>query len=87
MYSIERINNLWQHFTPDDWYPQADGAGADNLLYIPVMLVFYGAVDVGIYGIGHSITKGKAKKIERSGLRSGNFRDCRLNMESGEGEY
>lgn len=88
MYSIEQIKNQWQRFNPESWYPQpSSDLGSNNLLAIPVMLAMYCAVDLGIYGIAYSITKAKVRKIQRSGKRSENFRDCRLNMENGEVEY
>jgi hypothetical protein len=61
----------------------ADG----NLLAIPLGIIMALTINATLNGSAALINQAKVKKIERAGIRSGNFRDCRLNMEDGEIEY
>jgi hypothetical protein len=87
MYSIQRMKDRIKNFDPNALDQQFSYSGGGNWLTIPLAIVMLLTVDVTLNGSAALINQAKVKKIERAGIRSGNFRDCRLNMENGEIEY
>ena len=86
MYSIQRMKDRINNFDPTALNQQVTVADG-NLLAIPLGIVMALTIDATLNGSAALINQAKVKKIERAGIKSGNFRDCRLNMENGEIEY
>ena len=87
MYSIQRMKDRIRNFDPNALNQQFSYSGGGNLLTIPLAIAMLLTVDLTLNGSAALINQAKVKRIERAGIRSGNFRDCRLNMEDGEIEY